>query len=168
MGCDIHCYVEYQEPGSGHWFGFGGEINPGRDYVVFGHLAGVRYGEVEHVEPRGVPEEISLETKWANQLYVDDAHASSEGYCTREQAESWTNHGYSQYLDEAKTKVTQPDWHTHSWLTTDEFEEALAQATEAARTHGRGIDTGYKALLAAMKVFSAAGRATRVVFWFDN
>jgi hypothetical protein len=42
MGCDIHAYVESKKPDSKTWWGFGGRINPGRNYRMFGKLAGVR------------------------------------------------------------------------------------------------------------------------------
>lgn len=41
MGCDIHCYVEFQDYRE-HWNSFGGRVNPGRDYDTFKKLAGVR------------------------------------------------------------------------------------------------------------------------------
>lgn len=44
MGCDIHAYVEYKKAdNNGDWISFGGRINPGRNYSLFGRMAeGVR------------------------------------------------------------------------------------------------------------------------------
>lgn len=50
-----------------------------------------------------------------------------------------------------------PEWHSHSWLSADEFAEALRRA-EAEHPE-------YMALLAAVR---ALGPGARVVFWFDN
>jgi hypothetical protein len=50
-----------------------------------------------------------------------------------------------------------PDYHTHSWLTADEFQQAMQRA-EAEHPE-------YLAVLAAMR---ALGPESRIVFCFDN
>ncbi len=49
MGCDIHVFIEYsrkpeleKSTGRRFWDNFGARFNPGRDYLMFALLAGVR------------------------------------------------------------------------------------------------------------------------------
>jgi len=56
------------------------------------------------------------------------------------------------------TWVTQPDWHSHSWLTTAELIEVI----------GEDIGPEYKAVIAAMQSLESSGHEARLVFWFDN
>jgi hypothetical protein len=67
VGCDIHMYAEFRRDGSEHWWGIGKRWNPGRNYSLFGHLAGVRSVVDPVVEPRGFPEDAA----WAAR---DDYH----------------------------------------------------------------------------------------------
>ena len=158
MGCDIHCYVEFQEPNDGnHWRAFGGHINPGRSYRTFYRMAGVRgdYSNIHPItEPRGVPSDLAYEAHDDNWLYVSDP--PEKGECMRETADSYVQWG-SKYLDEKRQYVSHPDWHSHSWLTPEEFGQCLEYAHPE-----------YKALLAAMKSLEASGYVVRLVFWFDN
>lgn len=161
MGCDIHCYVEYYWPGEDHsngkkrWRDFGQRINPGRNYTLFGYLAGVRRDVTPVVPPRGVPRDLA----WAAS---DDYWLWLEGK-DRARAARWVEQGDSVYRhnDAGEPQwVSHPDYHTHSWLTPDEFEKALVLAGE---TTGE-----YRALLAAMRSLEKDGDKVRLVFWFDN
>lgn len=59
MGCDIHTYLEYADvtdrEGQPYWQNFTSN-GGGRDYLMFEILAGVRGGEQQLFEPRGLPE----------------------------------------------------------------------------------------------------------------
>ena len=156
MGCDIHCYIEYKSPDTDGWSDFG-RINPGRNYDLFGKLAGVRRIEVTPVvEPRGLPEDVAYAASSDAWLFVTDT-GSSEGCCSREQAEQWVGWG-ARYRNSEKEFVSNPDWHSHSWLTPNEFAIAIEGSGEPE----------YEAILAAMRSFEAGGFQARVVFWFDN
>lgn len=157
MGCDIHCYIENQQSGSDHWFGFGGRINPGRNYSAFARLAGVRnYEEVKPVaEPRGRVVDGSWDSKGDDALYITES--SGEGNCTPEDAARWVASGDAQYTNDQKNFVTHPDHHSHSWVTPDEWEQATKES---------GCE--YRAMLAAMRSLENEGCKVRVVFWFDN
>jgi hypothetical protein len=73
MGCDIHVYVEYRRPGQADWAGFGDRVNPGRDYAVFGCLAGVRRGQPAGlVPPRGIPDDLGWSCHGDWYLYITD------------------------------------------------------------------------------------------------
>ena len=157
MGCDIHCYIEYKSPNTEGWSDFGGRVNPGRNYDLFGKLAGVRRSEVTPVvEPRGLPEDISYAASSDAWIYVSST-GSGEGCCTQEQAERWVGWG-ARYRDPEKMFISNPDWHTHSWLTTDEYAAAIEGSSEPE----------YAAILAAMRSFEENGFQARIVFWFDN
>jgi len=78
MGCDVHMMIEYDRFGGADnepraWWSFGGVIGPGRDYDMFGHLAGVRYEENEHIRPRGLPDNLSYDAK--DYFDNDDIHS---------------------------------------------------------------------------------------------
>lgn len=159
MGCDIHCYIEYKRGDRvASWTSFGGRINPGRNYLLFAKIAGVReYDKTISSTPlRGHPEDAGWEAMTDNRLLVSTIEG--DGNCTPAQAKSWVSCGGSSYTDSTKTYVTHPDWHTHSWLTPDEFAKAI-----------RGTDAlEYRAILAAMRSFERNGCKARLVFWFDN
>jgi len=163
MGCDIHLYIEHKEPAITTWAGFGGRINPGRYYGLFAKLAGVRnYDEIKPVaEPRGMPDDASWIADADNRLYITDSEG--EGYASPENAALWVQEGNSKYIDnEAEAGkhvwVTHPDWHSHSWLTPDEYSEAISGTS----------GSGWLAILACLRSFESQGEKARVVFWFDN
>jgi len=57
--------------------------------------------------------------------------------------------------------VGNPDHHSHSWATPDEWAAAIAPVVPA-------VDPEYFAILAAMRELQRIGYEARVVFWFDN
>lgn len=154
MGCDIHCYIEYKPAESNDWSDFGGCINPGRNYDLFAKLAGIRnYDEITPIaKPRGYPEDAAGAARCDQWMYVTDS--PGEGYCSPERAECWVENGASKYRDSEKKYVSNPDWHTHSWLTADEFAVAIEGSGEPE----------YEAILAAMRSFEAGGAQARIVF----
>lgn len=157
MGCDIHCYIEYRYPKHDDWTSFGGRINPGRNYGLFAKLAGVRnYDDVTPVaEPRGIPADMSDGTGRSYWMYVTEA--PGDGHCTPEVAKQYVQYG-AKYKDERENFVSNPDWHSHSWLTPDEYAVAIGDSGEPE----------YDAILAAMRSFEENGFQARIVFWFDS
>lgn len=94
MGCDIHMMIEYVAYGEGDnktWYDFGGRIGPGRDYAMFGVLAGVRSSR-EPVHPlRGLPETMSHE---GEEYFAEDTDLHSKTWLTPDEyaeciAEAW-------------------------------------------------------------------------------
>lgn len=162
MGCDIHGYIEYEkfvmQDGTVYRSCIGQNLGD-RDYSMFGFLAGVRRDGCIF-EPRGIPDNLSFTVKGAYYLFVVDGETDSEGMTSRENADRWVNSGISEYIE--KDRITHPDWHTASWLTTEEFEQVL-KAREQDTEYGN-VDQEWYAILAAMKVLKNA----RFVFWFDN
>lgn len=168
MGCDIHCYFEYKIEDLKDYSSFSyHSINLGRDYGIFASIANVRnYGEIYNtLKPRGLPENRSWVTDSGNNLYIVDSETIENGCCKRSDAERWVNGGRSKYTDEKKTHVTNPDWHSHSWLECDEFEKAINGWQKIAEYK---IDPCYFAAIELLKSFKKQGLESRIVFWFDN
>jgi len=100
MGCDIHCFAEkkvngkweklngfkgmYYDPESDYFkherFKFSDEPYEGRNYNLFGFLAGVRTDIPPIAGPRGIPEDLSDEIKDEYDKWDNDAHSSSHLY----------------------------------------------------------------------------------------
>lgn len=181
MGCDIHMYTEYrskkrakerEEIGeTEYWSSFGDRINPGRDYGIFTILAGVR-GQSEHsFSPKGkIPREnMGYSSRSDAFLWITENPSEDGSSCTREQAERYKSYGLK-IVDQ--DWVEHPDWHSHSWMDLEEFEEALNRYEILSREEW-GIERGpgieYLAVLSAMKTLSNSGEnEVRIVFWFDN
>lgn len=157
MGCDIHCYIEYRHPTDDRWRDFGGRIKPGRNYKIFSRMAGVR-GQLSDavVAPRGFPNNAAYASCDDYWLYISES--INENTCTKEQAKRYISYG-CKYRDDKRRWVSHPDWHTHSWLTSKEFEQAIKSDFDAPE---------YTAILAAMRSFESGGYESRLVFWFDN
>jgi len=207
MGCDIHLYIEYKNKKvafdgyKDNWHSFGQRINPGRNYAMFALMANVRnhYSDGKLpvlVEPRGIPDDVGYIAKDDNQLYISENEG--DNYTTMERAEKWVESGSSKFIDNQEGKpiwVTHPDWHSHSWLTTSEFETIINKYLELeAGWHKERVDTHnkmaiqefiqsgswmyappsmndepqYQVVLASMKRFEELGYDARIVFWFDN
>ena len=203
MGCDIHLYIEYKSK-DGYdpaWQGFGGNINPGRNYAMFALMADVRncYSDGKLpvlVERRGMPDDAGYTATDDNRIYISET--KSEDYVSMETAKRWVNSGSSKFINDKDgnpTWVTQPDWHSHSWLTTSEFESVLNKYLELetgwhkerVEEHNKMVkedniqpdswayvppsindEPEYQVVLASLKRFEELGYDARVVFWFDN
>jgi hypothetical protein len=183
MGCDVHMYVEYRKPdrfsanGAKHWQSFGGRINPGRDYALFGMLASVR-GGVALIEPRGLPDDLAYYSQSDARIWISTDGSSDESSVSLETALKYEKWGSKLHYDQngRANFVDHPDWHSHSWLTTDELQQAM-KATESVdfgedsdpewRYHGECDDECY-ALVASMRELEKRRNEVRVVFWFDN
>jgi len=179
MGADIHMYVEYvnkeskkrrEENGEPpYWMSFGRRINPGRNYIMFGLLAGVRYDSDKSLEPKGLPTDLGYTSMRDSRLFITE-DGEGDGETTMENAIRW-NENYKCKLYNGSngepTWVDHPDWHSHSWLTTKEFAKVLKTYKELKENWGTPIE--YDALLAAMKTLEKGGHhEARIVFWFDN
>lgn len=73
---------------------------------------------IDTFEPKGIPSDLCHRTSYEYHLLVWDD--DDERTCTRSDAESWVESGASKWENEDKTSVTHPDWHTPSWLSTEE------------------------------------------------
>lgn len=193
MGCDVHFYLEYcskerreevlagKENGRGekvtmYWQSLGGQLSMGRNYTMFGFLSqGVRSDFSDGFAPKGLPTDgMSWGTEVDAYLTINDKYAEDDNdghYCTLANAERWATHGNKIYYNSDGTpwRVDHPDWHSHSWLTIEEYEQALGHYNKLKDTDEYwGVPEAYNAVLAAMKSLENDGFYTRVVFWFDN
>lgn len=169
MGCDIHAYMEYRKSDKDFWRGWP-RINLGRNYAMFGKLAGVRSSGPAIVKPRGIPHDIGYDATHDWWLLIDDKHADSEAFCSQAQAENYPKYGSRiQAVGEGGNKyacarVEHPDWHTPSWVSAEE----LVSAISAVDLEYPGDCLEYRAMAAAMKAVEAQDYECRLVFWFDN
>jgi len=167
MGCDIHAFIDYNKPGEDYVHPLSEELYLDRDYAVFSKLANVRnYDEdIEPIsEPRGLPEKVSYIVSDENSLYISEIETNSD-YCTKEDAENWVKCGASKYTDDHKSSVTNPDYHSHPWLSVEEYEQAIKELQTVIKYK---LNVNYFAVLAAMKFLQDNGYEVRLVFWFDN
>lgn len=171
MGCDIHMYVEYKRKDNekDYWMNFGERINPGRNYFMFGILSnGVRSNPEFSFDPKGMPEYDSLgySSRSDALIYITDEEDDNENHTTLKQALKWQEYGHKiiNGRDGKPTWIEHPDWHSHSWLTTEEFEKAM----DYYRSQSTYQQPEYEAVLSAMKKFEELGFDSRIVFWFDN
>ncbi len=193
MGADIHMYVEYTDKETlekfnrgeknsrgelikPYWRHFGGKINPGRDYWMFGFLSkGVRSDFSNGIPPKGLPpfDELSYHSRNDSVCYITDNPDTDGNSVTLETALRWSEGGRYKIINNREgtpTWVEHPDWHSHNWLTTEEYETAINNYIIECEKSGE-IDTPpieYMAILSAMKTFDENGYVSRVVFWFDN
>ncbi len=181
MGADIHAYVEYVDfvtaEGEDYWSNLTRNFGD-RNYYLFGLLAGVRGPDEPLFEIRGMPEgRLGYQTESDYWRYVTDNETDAdnlEGWTLRDRAEEWVRSGASvaDRRDGKLVRVSGPDWHSHSWLTTDELAQVLDAYAAGVQEHwaDQKAEAPYEwqAILAAMRSFEANGKKARVVFWFDN
>jgi len=162
-------FVEYKKPKSDHWINFGEEFRLRRNYLMYGVLAGVRREFDFSLTPKGRVQDAARTTTVEDTLRVCDE--PQEG-CERHEVNLETAMSYSKYgcavlyAHERPYAVQSPDNHTHSWLTPDEYKEALKLYDE--NFGAEHPEPEYSALHAAMESLQGANLDCRVVFWFDN
>ena len=171
MGADIHMYVQYRDKkdiGTSHswWRGFGDRFGC-RDYGMFGILADVRCSTKHQCEVKGIPE-FGLSWDCERELYLyirEDSTQNMENTCTLEQAKQW-NRKIETDKEGKPYRTVNPDWHSFSWLTIKELEQAFRWYKKEFK---QNPDIEYIAMLKAMKALENDGKnEVVVVFWFDN
>ena len=185
MGCDIHLRVERRrkvnpypnDKNEWHNAGFKGEFGE-RVYGMFARMANVRsYGDHYKVrfEPRGLPKDL---TDWRTvesfYFYVTENKETAElssRYCLREDAERWVEDGYSEWVDENRGIVTNPDIHSQSWLTTQElrmcFDDCFKHEDGTFKPYSDYVE--WLGLVSLCEGIESTGEyECRVVFGFDN
>lgn len=198
MGADIHMYIEYTEkselekyqrgekfdihgePTKPYWRDFGSKINPGRNYWMFGFLSkGVRSNFSNGMPQKGLPpfDELAYNSRNDSVCYITENADSVDNSVTIDTAMKWAEYGRKiiNNRDGKPTWVEHPDWHSHNWLTTEEFETAINNYVEYCRLDSEGevgetigAPIEYLAILSVMKTFEENGFVSRLVFWFDN
>jgi hypothetical protein len=126
MGCDIHAYVEmyYSHKSNSFVDCFVENISMGRDYKLFGLLADVRSIHPENLQPKGIPTTPELSYMCAHHYYLsvcehDKNNSVYYGYSRsilRDEAEKLIAQGRTAYIDAGKTIITNPDYHSATYL----------------------------------------------------
>lgn len=185
MGCDIHLRIEKRKrvnpyPNDRHeWYdvGFKGEFGC-PVYGMFARMACVRtYGKDFKVQfkPRGLPEDMSnwytCESFYEHVIDNKGAIEWGRNYCSKESAERWVKQGYSKWVDENHRTVTDPDLHSHSWLTTQElrqcFDDCFKQDDGSYKPNSDYVE--WLGLVSLCEGIESDGiHECRVVFAFDN
>ncbi|MGN6675174.1 MAG: hypothetical protein ACTHMJ_23820 [Thermomicrobiales bacterium] len=131
MGTDMSCHIEYRQ--HDRWIGFGGRFTPRRDYVLFPLLANVR-GTGAPYPPRGIPRDADTPVRDDYCLRVFDSAETEMAWhvrggkglsATRAEADQYVARGLSDWWDETRQCVTNPEYKGGSWLTTAEWRAVL-------------------------------------------
>lgn len=155
MGCDIHPHIEYKDSGNDYYELFASP-NWEQSYLLFALLSDVRIELVKEqtgleisalYSPRGIPTDISDETRCG-----DD--------------------GCDRWCESTKTWELDTEFHSGSWLNTDELRVVIKKYLAILGDLMKGHEGQYgieqcvdlHATLKAMEVLPNA----RLVFWFDN
>lgn len=168
MGADIHMYIEYKTKKSNYWNNFAGKINPGRNYMMFGIMAGVREIYPDSFEPKGLPKELSYCCE--DDYYLRITKDGIGEFCTTlENAEQWKSKIITD--NNGNSKIIHPDWHSYSWMTIKEIKKVYkiyAKYCKKEYHEKCKIPCEYQAILDSMISLKKSGNKVRVVFWFDN
>ena len=181
MSGDIFAVVEYDERGEPP---FGTDSYPEslssgtfyleRSYYVFAALAGVRSedGFEPLIPPRGLPPRFSSAVE--DQLFLsvlaeDEEDWRESGAVPRIDADRMVAEQGAVYIDtplKEKAFVSDPQYHSMSWLTLEELRAALRHAGIA---HSE-LPTVFRITIETMEVVERVlgeGRS-RLVFWFEG
>jgi hypothetical protein len=71
MGCDIHAHIEVKLKGQWEHYSV---LEIGRDYELFGKIAGVKRDGPPVVQPRGLPDDLTVVTRHHRGLYDSNGH----------------------------------------------------------------------------------------------
>lgn len=154
MGCDIHSHAE-RKNADGKWEKVP-DLQPfaSRNYGTFGFLADVRnYSDLTPIsQPRGVPQDVSLEVSEDYEAWGSDAHSAS--WLSVEELAAFDYE--AQCEDRRVTRQVGPN----------------AWNGGCTCNPGEGKQQTYREFLERwffedLQKLQAAG-AERVVFWFDN
>jgi hypothetical protein len=174
MGSDIHLFIEYVVPARA--FSWANEIFIGRDYPLFGKLAGIRSAEVPLVAPRGLPFDVSYDVFANYYSLVVEKHSAwnfrGMNFVTEDEAASLLKRGVS-HRPPAGIKTTEvtseleyvsnPDWHSPSWLWCEEVLSAVSNDIITANAEFHVVVDTLQSIEHHM-----TNARSRIVFWFDN
>ena len=172
MGADIHAFIEWFDDRHDRYFCFAEKINVRRDYLLFAVLAGVRnadYSVVPVSAPKGLPDDISEDVVDHYYLKVSDEASICHDlyYCSSTDADRYIAGGSTEFRVDNQWFVSNPDWHTPSWLTLKSLQ--YAQHLYRQRESWSAGNISLAAIIGAMESLDRLTiRPSRLVFWFDN
>lgn len=175
MGTDIHAFIEYRERNKeeNSWKSFSyDELLLERDYTMFYILAEARGDAPNSFKAKGkIPiNELSEFTRDSRFLFIgkfSEEFEKSLGNCTIEEAIQYKeNYGCNiYYVDNIPRWVDDPDFHTDTWLSFSEYEQALFFYKDYTKKMPLVC---YMVTYKSMEAFENAGYETRLVIFFDN
>lgn len=170
MGCDIHGFLEVKI--KDQWYAFT-KIPDDRDYDMFGVLADVRnYANVEPIsQPRGVPEDASVITKFEVERYGSDGHSHS--YLTVDDIKTydWTKPSMDTRPTVIDIATNKPLYKASYTIEMDRPNPAhrienLAITPKMIREDNRNWDWFFDSIEEKERYFGKGN--IRFIFWFDN
>lgn len=129
MKTNIYCYIDCKDEKDHTWIRNFAKISVKSNNLLFGLLADVReksislYGKELLVSPRGLPKDLSLIVEHDCYLSVvedNDKVILYDNQCFYSNAKNWVEQKASIWVNN-KSKITNPDYHTHSYLFLDEL-----------------------------------------------
>ena len=187
MGCDIHFNVEKQDA-SGKWRSATPKnLYIGRNYLLFGYLAGVRSNVDPKFPPRGFPTDASAKVQANYKKWAGDAHTAS--YLTLEELIeiSKLEINYPVYLHPGdykkyKNGESSISFYTEKYKSTVEvsneemerrinllcFDDESDIVTVVNNLTIIELLPNFSKVVSSMKKLSANYNKVRSVFWFDN
>lgn len=151
-----------------------GAIQIERDYVLFGLLAGIRSSLPPAIPPRGLPMDLSSEVFEHYYEFIFDEHDAplyrGFSWVSPQEAavllESGKSHAPPAEYKKLNTRstlgyVSNPDWHSASWLWYDELLQVVPESVMMANPTLRVLSDTLRS------IEHLFGRG-RIVFWFDN
>jgi hypothetical protein len=164
VGTDIYAFIDWEtEDENGKEFVdcFARHVYLGRSYDLFGLLAGIRGGTAVY-PPRGLPKQVSFHVLHEYTYVVTDKRMPYV-VAYPEEAAGYVDKGIAVWWDETHTRVTNPDWHTPSWLNTSELIEIQSRFV-ALNKHPYLL---LEAVIASMRVLDdGQDGSSRFIFWF--
>ncbi len=153
-------YVEYKIEHEHAKFSLFGKVYLERDYTFFALLGGgPRQDEIPSLFGlRGMPADANPLSSSAYHLIVTDKETDKERWVSRREAEQWVEQEAACWVGE--NWITDPDYFSPSWLTTEEFTQVYSEYQE----NNTPLLASVEAAIAAMRLLPEA----RVVFWFGN
>ena len=148
MGCDIHMHIEIRY--NGKWVHYACP-SIDRNYTLFGIMAGVRGEGPAIVEPKGVPNNMSVVTRLSWEKWGPDAHTAS-----------WFNEEEIDLLSARLKKLREQSGDSASWTTYD-LEYGILNGTYM---FGNSL-TAFKHYN-DYEYLPKSCDGVRMVFWFDN
>jgi hypothetical protein len=170
MSTELYFQIEARNAGRRRWWHLG-RIRLSQDHLLFELLAGGWSASTPdlHVEclvPKGLPHDVTELSLKEGSFTVDDDAARLEipDTCSRAAADEWANDGRSRYIHNGYA-VTRPEFHSHSWVTIDEFRLVRDRYRSSG---GKNDIPALNSVVAMMESLANDGIETRAVFWFGE
>lgn len=173
MGCDIHMYIEYKVD-DGEWIAHESHVETeeegirpisatGRNYYLFGLLAGVRsIDSGNNLKPRGLPLDVTSVIKKAHEHWGVDAHSVSflfmEEFKDVIRKYNKTKREHRIPLNPKRTDMFFD--YNHGFI---QFPPSFSTIISGAKKHKADIQADF-ILLGA----KPPNVEYRLIFWFDN